>query len=539
MCLFLSRSSSQRVYYQDGEYLVSVRYGAWHDLREFITPDDPAVLEVYSQVGQDAWQLFDFVCREISYRHDRRGEFWQLPRETLARRRGDCFTEDTKVLVVNPQGRYESKPIVELEHFDGFQAVSYDLFHQKIVTRPITNFMARGYRCVYRISLRNGTSFKSTLDHRFFSPNRSAVRPRSFRRNQSLLCARKIPPLDWNSHITDNELWLSGIYLAEGYPKQRGSTTLCIANDSLTIQRKVTECLEQLGMPYSPPSRKHHAYITILKPVGDSKAGFVKKRLLQMGTCSLDKDMPDEFLSLSRKQLNILLEGYVTGDGYYPRPSKIGRPRNFATRTRSNRPKPRLEHTTSSTKLAEQIRLAHLILGRPVYTYFQENHGGSGHNPIWRLYENTNSWFNKATLRDLSKVSVRSIEPCGEEPVYDITVDGTHNFLLADSAVLAHNCEDTSLLLCSMLRNFSDAKVTLGNYQGYGHAWCQQNGQILETTYTSARPVTDPQDYCPYCMFNEIEVIELWPGALDDIFSLGRDESTKLNLMARVLDNVG
>jgi len=59
------------------------------------------------------------------------------------------------------------------------------------------------------------------------------------------------------------------------------------------------------------------------------------------------------------------------------------------------------------------------------------------------------------------------------------------------------DCEDTSILLTSLLRNFTNAYVALGNLGGYGHSWCQLNGQILETTYTSARPVPDPQDYCP------------------------------------------
>ncbi len=100
------------------------------------------------------------------------------------------------------------------------------------------------------------------------------------------------------------------------------------------------------------------------------------------------------------------------------------------------------------------------------------------------------------------------------------------------------DCEDTSLLLCSLLRNFTDAQVVLGNFQGYGHAWCELDGQILETTYTSARPVPDPQDYCPYCIFNESEVVELWPGALGKLFDLRRDEATKLNLMAKALESV-
>ena len=95
------------------------------------------------------------------------------------------------------------------------------------------------------------------------------------------------------------------------------------------------------------------------------------------------------------------------------------------------------------------------------------------------------------------------------------------------------DCEDTSLLLCSLLQN---AHVALGSYRGDGHAWCEHNGQLMETTYTSARPVPDPQDYCPYVCFNDQEVIELWPGALDEVFSLQRNEAAKLNLMAEALE---
>ncbi|GAJ15874.1 unnamed protein product, partial [marine sediment metagenome] len=77
--------------------------------------------------------------------------------------------------------------------------------------------------------------------------------------------------------------------------------------------------------------------------------------------------------------------------------------------------------------------------------------------------------------------------------------------------------------------------VALGNLGGYGHAWCELDGQILETTYTSARPVPDPEDYCPYGLFSDREVIELWPGALGEVFELGRNEGVKLNLIAEAL----
>lgn len=97
------------------------------------------------------------------------------------------------------------------------------------------------------------------------------------------------------------------------------------------------------------------------------------------------------------------------------------------------------------------------------------------------------------------------------------------------------DCEDSAILLTSLLRSFSNAYVVLGNYQGLGHAWVISEGEILEATYTEARAVPDPDDYCPYFMFNDSEVIELWPGALREVFQLCRQEATKLNLMSAAL----
>ena len=98
------------------------------------------------------------------------------------------------------------------------------------------------------------------------------------------------------------------------------------------------------------------------------------------------------------------------------------------------------------------------------------------------------------------------------------------------------DCEDSAILLTSMLRGFTNAYVVLGDYQGWGHAWgTNEAGQILEATYTQATIVPDPEDYYPYVLFNNQEVIEMWPGALREVFELRRNEARKLNLIASAL----
>ena len=94
------------------------------------------------------------------------------------------------------------------------------------------------------------------------------------------------------------------------------------------------------------------------------------------------------------------------------------------------------------------------------------------------------------------------------------------------------DCEDASILLASLLKNFSDAHVILGSYRGWGHAWVAKEGEILEATYSQARAVPDPDNYKGLVAFNDGEVIESYPGALREVFNIRRNEEVKLNLMA-------
>ena len=110
------------------------------------------------------------------------------------------------------------------------------------------------------------------------------------------------------------------------------------------------------------------------------------------------------------------------------------------------------------------------------------------------------------------------------------------------SEVLAReeaDCEDTSNLLTSLLCcGGINAYTVIGDYQGYGHAWVDRGGQIYETTYTRAQPVPDPEHYIPFVLFDNQDVIELWPGALGKLFELRRNEGLKLQLMAEALEVV-
>jgi len=104
------------------------------------------------------------------------------------------------------------------------------------------------------------------------------------------------------------------------------------------------------------------------------------------------------------------------------------------------------------------------------------------------------------------------------------------------------DCEDTSILLCSMLRNFippSDVYVTIGYYgrpdPSLGHAWVtiDRMGQkcVLETTLSNAlasiSQVTEVPPYLPYHKFNDMLYQEVQLG-----FVLGtKNKDAKHQLM--------
>ena len=72
----------------------------------------------------------------------------------------------------------------------------------------------------------------------------------------------------------------------------------------------------------------------------------------------------------------------------------------------------------------------------------------------------------------------------------------------------------------------------LGKYLGYGHAWVQLDDQIFETTLASPIIVNDPANYCAHAYFNEQIAMELWAGALEELFQIRTNELAKLRLIA-------
>jgi len=538
------------------ELFLQVRFpGEIHDVKEFVQPKQWHVQQLISDLKKQGpvtpELLWDWVCRNVQYPLDFRGhaneyhkldayalrpvyiigwgqqvipenrqvvwgEWFDWPWEILSAPKmvADCISADTEIICV-VDNHYDSVPIGKLEGAKGVKVPSYNFEKQQIEIKPVSHVVPKGRKPVYEIQLRNGMSFECTANHRLFRApttyNYDGVEEcTAFDLDKSqagnnnrhhLISLRQLPALNRKTLVSDEELWIYGHYAAEGWssPPKRGSKyRVSIAGDNPALRQALGFRLLCLGVPFTFSKRTRHASIEV-------RSSELRDKLATLGHNAFEKRFPSFVTGLTTDDIQVLLDGYIAGDTWLP---KVGKEYTSGHKNET------LEHSTSSDMLAQQLRLLHFILGRPLYSQYQLNHGGAGHKPIWRLYENKNSVFNRKYSPGLSKVPVRRIVSKGEQETFDLTVSGNHNFFLAKSGVLAHNCDGDSVLLASLIRGIgSDAYVAIGGFAGEAdpltHAWVVHNSQVWEVTAPEAGFAL-PEDndvYIPLMYFNDERVL--------------------------------
>lgn len=387
-------------------------------------------------------RIFWFVKNNIEYRQDPyHYDLYATAKRTLQVRGGDCFSLDTPVIVKSKASQcYQIVTLGELEHtWPAYDALSYDFTNTKWVFKPILGWQNRGVREVYESHLFNGPSFRHTLDHRvwFWDGQQAKHRKYDERPLESfleddrnwhtrVLVASKIPALGTVDYPQD-KAYLTGIYAAEGFADDHH---VRIAQDKPEIRDRIEKALAAYGAPFSTSLRTRHAYYSLMK-------SGLKDLLRYQGTNSFDMHFDASLFGASEDSIRTALEAHGDGDAYRPKPDA------------SLYKKVKAIHATSSESLVRELQLMCMILGEPWYSQLQLHHGGAGSSPIWRFHR----WLDTTrvgkrvidSLPGLAYSPIRQMEPAGDEPVADITVEDTHNFVLGNG-MLVHNCDDHCIL---------------------------------------------------------------------------------------------
>lgn len=430
---------------------------------------------------------------------------------------GDCIPLDQRIITRRRQdNRYEKVPAGLLKwdwkHRD---VVSYNEESGAFEFKPITRFLDKGSLPVYRVRLSNGTEFRCTENHKLYAfkydPKRKGhdlvtltlgelLKERKTRRRSwyTLACAARIPAASEARSVSSSQLWIEGLYAAEGWSEKQGHGGITRNRGGKRTYRSkigmnephaigaLKTHLAAIGQEYGEHVRKD-GLVTIRM----NRSGFTDRLAVRFGDNSADKRFPDEYMSLSRDEMATLVGAYSLGDGFVP---THGRWENKA----------HLVHNTKSERLAEQLRFAHLILGRPL----------SGHRQrAWKTKPVMHRLFEYKLSRDrkrpdLVSSRIRDVVPDGTTPCCDLTVADNANFVLENGS-LVHNCDEPHALFLAMCASLDITPVhyRFGGFDGMiHHVWgrvkCDGNWYDCDLTEPGFRF----GDFSPFEHYEELEV---------------------------------
>jgi len=305
----------------------------------------------------------------------------------------------------------------------------------------VTNRWEKGEKDLLGIRLNNGSILRVTEEHRLFrvprvnesgnrvpsatlsGPRESAeeVRAGEVRPGDDLLTGQSIPT---GVESLDPDLaWLLGVYIADGwYEELKGQPYRCAISGrdgypKEAQKRRVQEIAAARGWA----TRWHERYLA----VNDAEATCW---LAAVGKGAERKHVPS--LNYNEPTIRAILSG-LAADAFT---------REDGTRT----------FGTISPLLAIQLRVMFHMLGQSTSVRRVDDHGGFGSHPIYRVTPRKNSDTRADGKHAKTHARVKAIGEIESAPCMDIETD-TGRFYLPESDLVVHNCDDSTILIGSLL----------------------------------------------------------------------------------------
>jgi len=336
---------------------------------------------------------------------------------------GDCVAEYEEIYMENGTTKQIKDVCV------GDKVLSYDFIKKQFVCKTVVNKWDKGILPKYHVKFRNGSSIDVTENHPMWMRQNSTKPPRYEKTylsdldpNEQRCYKRQVPTITELPYqvvdipwLTEDHCFVIGHFMAEGC-----TSGYHVRTSGYNVDKWIVPRLERLQIPYSLGANGQGVpQLTFLKSeFKEFIRGFVHN--------SFEMALPSALLNLPPNKLQAILDGEFSGDGHFHNTGK-GVEKIYST---------------SCHAWALQIHEMSLKLGRAVYIYKQDIHGGVGKKPIYRVHDNPNSEHRVNQGYDgLGQTSIKSIERDGEAHMYDIQVEDTHAFVFRNG-IIGHNCED-------------------------------------------------------------------------------------------------
>lgn len=359
----------------------------------------------------------------------------QDPFYTLKVKYGDCFPASTLLLAEN----HELVPIKDVT--PGMRIWGRDRWSL------VEGVADKGVLSVTHIRLTNGSTLRLTEDHKVYvekcrvhgagcplknpscaSIGQERIRVSELREDMVLITPESIP--FGTEEMDAGKAYIEGLYLSDGsiphkYNKKDGTTSaydFAIAGrdgkPKEAQKHEVAAICDRLGLTYRIGTKE------II--VHGAEWGT---RMLAMGKHASEKHALS--INLREDAARELLRGIMADSG---------------KNTTGG-----VTFTTTSPRLATQVRLLWKMLGRTCGYRYVENHGGLGKHPIHRLNPRLTS--EDGAQRSEKRLRVKSIARDAETlPCFDIQTDD-HYVYVPEADVTVSNCDDMAILLYALARS--------------------------------------------------------------------------------------
>lgn len=348
-----------------------------------------------------------------------------------------CLAASTPLLVKSPDGEYLteatrlsswlSKPTAPQVHVPGPDGEWV----------PVTAMFRNGTQPVLRITLRDGTEHRVTVEHRFLTA-RGLIAAGDLRTGDVL--TRRTIPLAGMKEPDPDFGWLVGLVIADGHTTRWG-VRITLGLDEEHLASRAIWIGRRLGCPASYKQRADMKALEV-RISGAAIIGLLNQFIA--GKNSYDKHLRATAWRAGSDFLDGVLRGWLDGDGSWTeRPGRLGYWR--------------VGFTGHNNAWLRDLRVLGAVLGYRVNvrTGSSKTGGKAFGTFVGDVKLPASSHGNNANLSQ-----VMSIEPDGETMTYDLEV-GTpdHLYLLHDGTV-THNSQKRALVGAAIIATSASGLFT-------------------------------------------------------------------------------
>lgn len=391
----------------------------------------------------------------------------------------ECLSGDSLVFT-NPKGPVAIKQIKE-----GDSVFSFNEQSNKLIVSKVKGLSYKGERQVYEVTV--GTrKIKATLNHPFLSLSHykkpGAIRGKYIREWKylhelkvgDLIAITKDLPLVGKSidlppvvpserdqkivlpnKTSPDLMWFLGLYLGDGCihreaNKRKARVEIAIPEKDAQLQIELSKVVSTLfNYQIKKPDVWRLSINSTVLAEWIEKIGFKGNALM--------KSVPAWVFKLPKEELLAFLGGYVDADGYVGVPGKSSRHLSVTSANKQlledirnicsyvgissshvNKFQSKHPHDISRIMIGYRLQLSGTfdkIQCRSVKRIERMNQRRHVHD----FSSTENSTFRKHVTAELGFAKIARVERKGVEPVYDIEVDGPHNFV--SEGIIVHNSQ--------------------------------------------------------------------------------------------------